>query len=46
MKKKYVNPEMEIIEIKTQMMLAASIPQGGTYGGGDVEGHEDEGYDW
>jgi len=42
MKKKYVNPEMEIVEIKTQMMLAASIPQGGNYSSGDVDGHEDE----
>ena len=27
MKKKYINPEMEVIEIKTTCMLAASLPK-------------------
>ena len=26
MKKKYMNPEMEVVEIKTTCMLAASLP--------------------
>ena len=30
MKKKYINPEMEVIEIKTTCMLAASLPKSDT----------------
>lgn len=30
MKKKYINPEMEVIEIKTTCMLAASLPKDDT----------------
>jgi len=40
MKKIYKNPELEVVKIQTQQMLAASVP-----GGGDTEqnlGREDE----
>ena len=30
MKKKYMNPEMEVVEIKTTCMLAASLPMSDT----------------
>jgi len=30
MKKTYINPEMEIVKIATNQMLAASLPGGGS----------------
>ena len=38
MKKTYMNPKMDVIEIKGhQMLLAGSTPElGGTYGGGTI----------
>lgn len=45
MKKTYKNPELEVIKIQTQQMLANSIPTG-TYTGGDVDSRENEGYEW
>ena len=30
MKKKYINPKMEIVEIKNQQLLAGSLPTGST----------------
>jgi hypothetical protein len=30
MKKTYINPKMEIVEIKVQQFLAASLPTSGT----------------
>ncbi len=47
MKKTYINPSMEVIQIATQQMLAASNPNlGGEYGGGVVRGRgNNRGYD-
>ena len=46
MKKTYINPTIEIIEVKMhQQMLAGSPGLGGEYGGGTPESRED-GYDW
>ncbi len=30
MKKTYINPEMQVVKIATQQMLAASLPGGGS----------------
>lgn len=30
MKKKYINPAMEIVKIETQQIIAASVPGGGS----------------
>ena len=39
MKKTYINPEMEIVKIETQQLIATSGPGvGGQYGGGTPEG--------
>ncbi len=50
MKKTYINPEMEIILVTTQQMLASSdvnAPIDDTpTGNSEALGHENEGYDW
>jgi hypothetical protein len=35
MKKQYINPSMEVVEIKAQQLLAGSPQLNGTLGGGD-----------
>lgn len=40
MKKKYINPAMEIVKIETQQVIAGSPDLGGEYGGGGVLGRE------
>ena len=45
MKKTYVNPEIEVVKIATQQMLAASANvafDDTPIGGGDAVAHEDE----
>ena len=46
MKKTYINPSMEVVEIKAQQLLAGSINTlGGNYGGGGIQSREiDEEY--
>jgi hypothetical protein len=53
MKKTYINPEMNVIKIATQQMLAASGPDGFSgglnnsgSGGGNALGREDDWDDW
>ena len=47
MKKTYINPEIEVVKIQTQQMLAGSPGLGGEYGGGTPESREDnDEYDW
>ncbi len=48
MKKTYINPEIEVVKIATQRMLAASANvefDETPIGGGDAVGREDE-FDW
>ncbi len=47
MKKTYINPEMVIIKVQTQQMLAGSIQAtlGGTQGNSEALGHGDDA-DW
>lgn len=40
MKKKYINPAMEIVKIETQQVIAGSPSLGGEYGGGGVLSRE------
>jgi len=41
MKKTYINPSMEVVEIKTQQLLAGSINTlGGDYNGGGIQSRE------
>ena len=40
MKKKYINPAMEIVKIETQQVIAGSLGLGGEYGGGGVLSRE------
>ncbi|MBQ8153687.1 MAG: hypothetical protein IJ069_08410 [Prevotella sp.] len=41
MKKTYINPSMEIVDIAAPQLLAGSIDTlGGNYGGGGVESHD------
>ena len=40
MKKKYINPAMEIVKIETQQVIAGSPGLGGEYGGGSVLSRE------
>ena len=44
MKKKYMNPEMEVVEIKTTCMLAASLPLDNTEitGSGEILAPEED----
>ena len=47
MKKKYINPKMEIVEIKNQQLLAGSLPTGSTPtspGSSDAPEYEDGGF--
>ena len=47
MKKKYINPKMEIVEIKVQQFLAASLPTGSGSvdpANSDAPGYEDGGF--
>ena len=52
MKKKYFAPEMEIVKVEAQQILAGSIPKDGDYNGEGVGapefefGEEDTWYDW
>ena len=50
MKKTYINPEMEIVKIATQQMLASSDPESGakfdpTEDSDSMDGHGTE-YEW
>ena len=47
MKKTYINPELEVIRIATQQMLAQSVGYDSTPIDNpiDVDGHEDD-FDW
>jgi len=40
MKKKYINPAMEIVKIETQQVIAGSPDLGGEYGGGGILSRE------
>jgi hypothetical protein len=41
MKKTYMNPSMEVVEIKAQQLLAGSINTlGGDYNGGGIQSRE------
>lgn len=42
MKKQYINPEMEVMNIQSQALLAGSPGKGGEYGGGGVLSRETE----
>jgi hypothetical protein len=47
MKKTYINPKMEIVEIKVQQFLAASLPTGSTPtnpGSSDAPEYEYDGF--
>jgi len=50
MKKTYKNPEMEIVKVKAQQLLAGSVIEAkGDYGTGEgitLGGREDEDLDW
>ena len=47
MKKKYFSPELQVVKIATQQMLASSPGLGGNYGGGEVLSREyDDDMDW
>ena len=41
-KKQYIIPEMDVVMIKSQQLLAGSPDLGGDYGGGGILGREDE----
>ena len=43
MKKKYINPSMEVVKVDAPQIMAGSPGKGGVYGGGGgVLGHEYE----
>jgi len=44
MKKTYINPELEVVKIKTNQYLLAGSPDGAheEVGGGEILGREDE----
>lgn len=47
MKKKYINPNTEVISVKTQQMIAGSLTLNDTTGDtGVVLSHEDVGFDF
>ncbi len=47
MKKKYINPSMEVIKIQTPQLLAGSDPAlGGQYTGGSTLSREMDDYDF
>lgn len=46
MKKKYFAPEMEIVKVEAQQILAGSISKGGDYNGEGVGAPEYEWSDW
>lgn len=52
MKKTYINPELEVVKVQTQQMLAVSArpfenTDASTDGGGDYEDARfNDGYDW
>ncbi len=40
MKKKYINPSMEVVKVDAPQIMAGSPGKGGGYGGGEVLGRE------
>ncbi|MBQ8153925.1 MAG: hypothetical protein IJ069_09655 [Prevotella sp.] len=40
MKKKYINPSMEVVKVDAPQIMAGSPGKGGGYSGGSVLGHE------